>query len=600
MLHSSEFFSSCRPKRLSQGRALVPESSSESSEPGKSLVYSILYKCSKLEPGGVLRSPILLNCVLTAYLSAQSQLAAGLKSPQLDQMLAMALVMFQSLAGRCQVPEDDYYLLLAQGVTAPEEFFFKIPNEAALESWIVGTLYLQTGTSDDHGNFASQPRNSTLSVEEFTRSDITAALRRLWYISKEMANNDLKNMANKVSGQGMDSTRRKPSVPYINELRSQAASRGVTDKSDRDKVGNLCLIAIVENFRVISGKFCYQDFEAFTSQEEEDYVADGTSGAPTNTPTFKFFVSEGSQVGVTSEGDASAALKAAHKQIDPVNFDLIADTFALKEKGHDVAQVCLRGSMAELHSVYLEAMKATPQLGFRSVTFNEVRRLDKVMSKDIFKFLSRGEGSYDDGLMYYLRGDGKNNVIWKLLEAQFENAPDRGSEGPPASLRTTHGLKRPSGDTDIWKDVNSFEGFEGRRKATAKPKSRPPGSCSVCWLSRDLHFKRAFCERSGGQQQKSKTSKGGSKGGKGAPSSGVSKGSSKGSNVPSYMRGHAVSDSSKKHPQGRKFCFNFHDPNGKCANAKCAMSHRCPVYKQNGDVCQDEHAQYEHKVDVHG
>jgi hypothetical protein len=146
----------------------------------------------------------------------------------------MAPVMFQSLAGRCQVPEDDYYLLLAQGVTAPEEFFFKIPNEAALESWIVGTLYLQTGTSDDHGNFASQPRNSTLSVEEFTRSDITAAVRRLWYISKEMANNDLKNMANQVSGQGMDSTRRKPSVPYINELRSQAASRGVTDKSDRD------------------------------------------------------------------------------------------------------------------------------------------------------------------------------------------------------------------------------------------------------------------------------------------------------------------------------------------------------------------------------
>ena len=91
MLHSSEFFSSCRPKRLSQGRALVPESSSESSEPGKSLVYSILYKCSKLEPGGVLRSPILLNCVLAAYLSAQSQLAAGLKSPQLDQMLALSV-----------------------------------------------------------------------------------------------------------------------------------------------------------------------------------------------------------------------------------------------------------------------------------------------------------------------------------------------------------------------------------------------------------------------------------------------------------------------------------------------------------------------------
>jgi hypothetical protein len=232
--------------------------------------------------------------------------------------------MFQSLAGRCQVPEDDYYLLLAQGVTAPEEFFFKIPNEAALEAWIVGTLYLQTGTSDDQGNFGSQPRNSTLSAEEFTRSDTTASVRRLWYISKEMANNDLKNMANQVSGQGMDSNRRKPSVPYINELRSQAATRGVTDKSDRDKVGNLCLIAIVENFRVISGKFSYQDFEAFTSQEEEDYVADGTSGAPTITPTFKFFVSEGSQVGVTSEGDASAALKAAHKQIDPVNFDLIA------------------------------------------------------------------------------------------------------------------------------------------------------------------------------------------------------------------------------------------------------------------------------------
>jgi hypothetical protein len=283
-----------------------------------------------------------------------------------------------------------------------------------------------------------------------------------------------------------------------------------------------------------------------------------------------------------------------------VNFDLIAETFALKEKCYDVAQVCLRGSMAELHSVYLEAMKATPQLGFRSVTFNEVRLLDKVMSEDILKFLSRGEGSYDHWLMYYLRGDGKNNVMWKLLEARFENAPYRGSEGPPASLRTTHGLKRPSGDTDIRKDFNSFEGFEGRRKAKAKPKYRPPSSCSVCWLSRDLHFKRFFCERSGGQQQKSKTSKEGSECGKGASASGVSKSSSKGPNVPSYMRGHAVLDYSKKHPQGRKFCFNFHDPNEKCANAKCAMSHRCPVYKQNGNICQDEHAQYEHKVYGHG
>jgi hypothetical protein len=516
-------------------------------------------------------------------------------------------LMFQSLASRCAVNEDDYNLLVSQGFTAPDEFFYKVPNETSLETWISGTFFQWTGTVGDGGVYGTQPRNSLLDAAGFAQSTNASSVRRLWYICKELAAHELKNVANQVSGQSGDLSRRKPSVPYVNELRAQAALRGITDRSDRDKVSNQCLVAVLENFRVISGKFRYMEFEEFTSLEEEEHLM-GENPAPTN-PEVKLLVGDRGQLSATSDNHADEWPKTELKQLFPngvANFDLISETFVLKQKAHDIVQVCLRESMAQLHEVYMDAMKETPKVGFRSVSFREIRRLDAVMSKDIFKYLSRGEGSYDDGLYFYIHGDGKNNVIWKLLEAQFEDAPDRGVVGPPASLRAV-GVSSPAGVKRATSDVeNTAEAYAAKRRALPKPASKPPNTCSECWFPRDLHFKRAFCERRSAPSQQSqksqapKSTKGGGRGGGGGKSTGSGAKGGRGPNIPQYMQGHAQLEVNKKFPQGRKYCFNYHDPQNTCSSSQCTMSHRCPVYKANGEVCNGPHAQYDHKVDVHG
>ena len=265
----------------------------------------------------------------------------------------------------------------------------------------------------------------------------------------------------------------------MNELRAQAATRGVVDRSDRDKVGNQCIITTLENFRVISGKFRYMEFEEFTNMEEEEFLSENSSAGHQGDSSVKLLVGEGGQLSAQSEGHESA-FKFKLKQLSENNFDLLAETFVLKEKAHDIVQVCLRESMAQLHQIYMDAMRETPKVGFRSVTFNEVRRLDTVMSKGVFKYLSRGEGPHDDGLYFFLQGDGKNNLIWKLLGSHSEDAPDRGMVGPPASLQVASAVSPQGPSQRAYREFeNSPEGLTAAKRATPKPSSsykRHPGA----------------------------------------------------------------------------------------------------------------------------
>ena len=103
--------------------------------------------------------------------------------------------MFEALSAKCAVAEEDYQLLLLQGFGAPEEFAYKFPNEMALEAFIAGTFFQNTGYVDADGNFLSQPRNSVLGAQTFSQGANASSLRRLWHISKELAAHELKSLA---------------------------------------------------------------------------------------------------------------------------------------------------------------------------------------------------------------------------------------------------------------------------------------------------------------------------------------------------------------------------------------------------------------------
>ena len=131
-----------------------------------------------------------------------------------------------------------------------------------------------------------------------------------------------------------------------------------------------------------------------------------------------------------------------------------------------------------------------------------------------------------------------------------------------------------------------------------------------------MHYKRVFCDRrvEQGNSKVAKTRGAGraaikdrGKASGGSLERNGAKGTRKGvTGVPNFMHDKAMLEVSKKYPQGRKYCFNFHDPNTSCNKPswdkpnKCELSHRCPVYKISGEVCNMAHAQYDHKREVHG
>ncbi len=64
----------------------------------------------------------------------------------------------------------------------------------------------------------------------------------------------------------------------------------------------------------------------------------------------------------------------------------------------------------------------------RRPTVNEARKTDRLIFQEVLKWTSKGKGSVEDGVNYYL-GNMDNN-IWKNLMPQVSNLPDQGIDRP--------------------------------------------------------------------------------------------------------------------------------------------------------------------------
>ena len=150
------------------------------------------------------------------------------------------------------------------------------------------------------------------------------------------------------------------------------------------------------------------------------------------------------------------------------------------------------------------------------------------------------------------------------------------------------------------------EAFAAKRRALQKPASS--------WPSRHLRSKHTLRLRSSSPPQQmrvsqssaaTEVSKGGDSGRGGSgkkPSGGKVKGTREAlrATAPAFMQDKAKRDVSLKYPQGRRYCFIYHDPVRLCYSKVCQLSHRCPVFMASGDVCKGAHRQYEHQTEIHG
>ena len=87
--------------------------------------------------------------------------------------------------------------------------------------------------------------------------------------------------------------------------------------------------------------------------------------------------------------------------------------------------------------------------------------------------------------------------------------------------------------------------------------------------------------------------KSGGASGSGGPKAGDKR--KKPSNVPDFLQGCAESTPpSRQHPRGVAFCYDFHNKAKGCKSGACQRAHKCPAFKDNGEICMEDHPIYRH------
>ena len=137
----------------------------------------------------------------------------------------------------------------------------------------------------------------------------------------------------------------------------------------------------------------------------------------------------------------------------------------LRARAVEMIDVARYTTMRSLSDRYYSKLNTSLAEGMRSPTLNELRRFDREMQVTIFRHLSRGQGNFEDAIMYYVENDG--DALWRLLDPVVKQLPDRGVDagaekgGEPASVkRKAESLGQPA-------------------SADAAP-SKPSPTCLVC------------------------------------------------------------------------------------------------------------------------
>eukprot|EP00435_Cladocopium_sp_Y103_P069831 s178_g34.t1 len=83
-------------------------------------------------------------------------------------------------------------------------------------------------------------------------------------------------------------------------------------------------------------------------------------------------------------------------------------------------------TMRALSDRYYSKVNASVAAGMRTPTLNELRRFDREMQVVVYRHLSRGQGSMEDAMKYYIEHD--SDSLWRLMDPVLKNMPDQGVE----------------------------------------------------------------------------------------------------------------------------------------------------------------------------
>ena len=360
---------------------------------------------------------------------------------------------FRASAIQFGLAESDFLVMGSTGVNTYESFALKIPTREDLEDYLRRSIcpraaYAGTGALQV---FARQPQ---VAWDDFKMSDDVAAIRKLWFLSKEVCKAEVDKLASSDDG-----ARTKVSISTSTAMEELATKKDMPRPvSDVERPSLHCLGRVAKALLGPAATHEYIPWEAFITLEKEDRLT-RAGKIPKATP--EVIMSKDNKLSIKDPAKENVLGATAG------DMESLRSYLDIRARAHAMIGATGYAVYRALNDRYCGKLLATVAEGMRAPTIEEVRRFDRVVHTEIFRYLSRGSGTLEAGLQYYLDDEGLG--AWRLLDPVVRNLPDQGIEKEEAR----QGQKRTADGLEIRKEDRESTGAEAKAKAAAK-------KCLVC------------------------------------------------------------------------------------------------------------------------
>eukprot|EP00435_Cladocopium_sp_Y103_P072161 s30_g39.t1 len=356
-------------------------------------------------------------------------------------------------AVRFDVAESDYLLLQHHGIATLNSFAFKIPKSEDLEVFLQDRILGMSAYKGDDGVVTTFQRVPAIRWADWKLSDDAAALRRLWTFSRETARGEMEKMTNS------EDSRRKTTLLEAVTMETAAIARGCpAPVSDKERPSLFTLNRLSRALHTPGATYEVLPWEAYLSKEEEDRLM--RDGKLPKSHYTELVFKEDKLVAKEKTGPEIPAGVSSVSDMETLRARL-----DLRARAMDMLELAKFQTVRALSDLYYGKMNATIASGMRCPTLNEVRRFDREMQTVMFRHLSRGDGTLEEALSYYLQG---NDSLWRLLDPVLGQLPDQGVESGHEPAPSS-GHKRKAEPSS-----------EEAAPAASPPKNKPPVRCLMC------------------------------------------------------------------------------------------------------------------------
>ena len=368
-------------------------------------------------------------------------------------------ITFKRAAIRFDVAESDFFLLGLYGVATLNGMAFKIPKSEDLEVFLQDKILDFGAYKQEDGSLITYQRTPKVSWREWKMSDDAASIRRLWQYAKETAKGEMERMA------GGEEVHRKLTLMEAVAMENAAIARGCpTPGSDRERPSLFTLNKLSRSLQSPGATYEIVPWEALLSKDEEDRLA--REGKLPKGSHTEIVLSKDSKI-VAKERSADSVPAVAKVE----DMETLRARLDIRARALDMLDLVGYGSMRLLSDKYYGKVNAVVADGMRTPTLNELRRFDREMQVHVYRHLSRGIGSLESAVQYYVGTDADN--LWRLLDPVIKQLPDQGVES--ATAETKKDNKRKVDESDL--------GGDGVRRT----KSPDPPRLKMCLVCHKRH-----------------------------------------------------------------------------------------------------------------